>query len=92
MKEITNHYAVTMELEDAVEHLNDLIKEVEAGKYDPDGKYCYSTTLRHIYEHLNRSYHYCDKSDDEIDKISQKEFNRLSDTLPEFFSDMKPYD
>lgn len=91
MKEITNHYAVTMELRDATEHLRDLIKEVEAGHYDPDGEYYYSTAIRHIYQHLNRSYHYCDKTDDEIDAISQKEFNSLSDTLPDFHSDMKLY-
>ena len=89
MKEITNHYVVTMELRDAAEHLNELIKEVEAGHYDPNGECCYSTAIRHIYEHLNRSYHNCDKTDDEIDAISQKEFSRLSDTLPDFHSDMK---
>ncbi|MDQ8196361.1 hypothetical protein QEH59_18165 [Coraliomargarita sp. SDUM461004] len=84
MKEITNSLAVSMELNEAVEHLQDLVTEVEKGDYAPEGEYCYATALRHIYEHLNRSFHFADMEQTRIEEISQESFEELSDTLPTF--------
>jgi hypothetical protein len=84
MKNVTNKDAAIFELSEAVGHLQDLIKEIEEGMYSPDGEYCYATVLRHIYEHLNRSFQYADMEEHEIGKITQESFETLGDTLPDF--------
>jgi hypothetical protein len=73
MKNVINEEAVTFELNEAIGHIQDLITEIQEGKYSP-GAYCYATTLRHIYDHLNRSFQYADMADQDIKKITQKLF------------------
>ena len=89
MKDITNNDAVIQQLQQAATHLQDLAKEVATGDYGPDGDLCYSTAVRHIYEHLNRSYHYADMEQSEIDTLSQEDFEALTDRLPVFLTPLK---
>ncbi|MBC3930407.1 hypothetical protein [Undibacterium curvum] len=68
------------ELEDAKEHLSNLINQIES---DPDYEEAnLRIDLGHVYSHLNRAWHRRDKADD----VSEQEWIEAS----KFPSDLEP--
>ncbi len=76
--------AVVQELDDAHEHLGELIRRMTKGEdfSEPD----LQTDLGHVYSHLNRAWHMRNATGDQVADFSDEQWRRWSQ-LP---SDLEP--
>jgi hypothetical protein len=75
------------ELQEAVIHLEELVNELRAGKIDDRGEPTVSVQLAHVLDHVCRAWNCKDISPEQKSKLTQEEFNRLSNTVPNFLGE-----
>jgi hypothetical protein len=76
---------VQHELEEALVHLQALVSELRDGKIDGNGQPEVCVQLSHVLDHLCRAWNR--KDIDPETALSQQEFNRLSNTVPNFMAE-----
>jgi hypothetical protein len=79
-----NVETVHFELAEAAYHLQALVAELHDGKIDDRGEPAVSVQLAHILDHVSRAWNCKDMTGDQKSKLSQEEFERLSNTVPNF--------
>ena len=78
---------VQFELAEASVHLQELVVELREGKIDGRGEPAVSVQLGHILDHLCRAWNCKDMSPEQHAALSQAEFERLSNTVPNFLGE-----
>ena len=76
---------VTWELQEAALHLQNLIAELNSGKMGSEDDPCLAVDLWHIIDHLCYAWNGKDLTLEQVGNLSQQDFERLSNTLPNFF-------
>ncbi len=72
-----------------------IIDDIEAGRYDDDGDLSYEVALGHLMDHLALAWHEAHMSDDEVDALSQEQFETLCTSIPRLQLDnriVEPYE
>ncbi len=72
-----------------------IIDDIEAGRCDEDGDLSYEVALGHVMDHLALAWHQSLMSDDEIDGLSQEQFETLCTSIPRLQVDnrmVEPYE
>ncbi len=82
-----NKNSVAFELEEAASHLQDLAKEVLAGEYDDCGDLAYFVGLKHVFEHLNRSWNNRNRTDSDQTAEAFHIFREASLNIPNIDGD-----
>ncbi len=82
-----NTAIVQCELEEASVHLQDLVAELREGKIGEDDTPAVSIQLAHIIDHLCRAWNCKDQTDEQRAALSQEDFERLSNTVPNFLGE-----
>ncbi len=82
-----NVETVHFELAEAAYHLQELVAELRAGKIDDRGEPAVSVQLGHILDHISRAWNCRDMTPEQTSKLSQEEFQRLSNTVPNFLGE-----
>lgn len=78
-----NREAVCFELEEAKNAINTLMEQVRAREHDADESLSpLSVEFQHIVSHLCRAWHSKWMSDEDIDSLSQAEYDDMSDSIP----------
>ncbi len=77
-----NQLAAISELTELKDHIETLLEEIVNGDYDADGKLSYQVGLSHLYDHLNRAWHFSKLTDDQIDALDQESFERITNSIP----------
>lgn len=75
---------VTFELEEASEHLQQIVADLRDGTIDGRGEPELSISLAHVLDHLCRAWNCKDQTLEQHAALSQEEFDRLSNTVPNF--------
>jgi hypothetical protein len=78
---------VQFELAEASEHLQSLVAELREGKIDDRGEPAVSVQLAHVLDHLCRAWNCKDMTPEQHLSLSQAEFERLSNTVPNFLGE-----
>ena len=84
---IMNISIVQRDLEEASVHLQDLVTELREGKIGEDDTPAVSIQLAHIMDHICRAWNCKDQTDGQRAALSQEEFERLSNTVPNFLGE-----
>ena len=79
--------AVEFELEEALIHLQDLVDEFRAGKIKADDEPALAVDLGHILDHISLAWNCKDMTPDQRAVLSQEDFERLCNTVPNFLGD-----
>jgi hypothetical protein len=77
-------YTVEFDLGEALMDLQNLVAEFRAGKIQTDDEPELAVALGHILDHICLSWNCKDMSPEQKAKLSQDEFERLSNTVPNF--------
>ncbi len=72
----------SFQLNEAAEHLQNLIQEVDQGEYDEDGDIAFAVTLSHVVNHLLCAFNSRDMSWDDFSKASQEAYEEGAYTIP----------
>lgn len=75
---------VERELGEALVHLQDLVGEFKARKIQENDEPALAVQLGHILGHISRAWNCKDMTLDQKVALSQTEFERLTDTVPNF--------
>jgi hypothetical protein len=75
---------VAFDLGEALIHLESLVAEVRIGKIKSDDEPALAVQLGHVLDHISRAWNCKDMSPEQKSKLSQEEFGRLSNTVPNF--------
>jgi hypothetical protein len=75
---------VQFELSEALVHLRDFVAEIRGGKLHVDDEPELAVQLGHILDHISLAWNCKDMAVEEIGALSQSEFERLSNTVPNF--------
>ncbi|MBL9171726.1 MAG: hypothetical protein JNN07_28610 [Verrucomicrobiales bacterium] len=75
---------VERELGEALVHLQDLVAEFQAGKIQSRDEPALAVQLGHILDHISVAWNCKDLTPDQIAGLSQVDFERLSNTVPNF--------
>ncbi len=78
---------IQFELAEASEHLQALVAEFREGKIDDRGEPAVSVQLAHVLDHLCRAWNCKDMTPERHSALSQAEFERLSNTVPNFLGE-----
>jgi len=78
---------VKRDLDEALVHLQDLVNEFRAGKIQEDDEPVVAVNLGHILDHISRAWNCKDMSWEQRASLSQGEFERLSNTVPNFLGE-----
>jgi len=70
------------EIDELIEHAQELSKDICDGHYDKAGDLSYAVGLGHLLDHLSRAWHFAQMTDEEIDNLSQAEFEKLTYSIP----------
>jgi hypothetical protein len=79
-----NTTTVDFDLGEALIHLQDLVAEFRAGKIQTRDEPALAVQLGHILDHICLAWNCKDMSPEHKSKLSQEEFERLSNTVPNF--------
>jgi len=82
-----NVTTVQFELAEASEHLQSLVAELREGKIDGQSEPVIAVQVAHVLEHLCRAWNCKDMTPEEYSALSQDEFERLSNTVPNFLGE-----
>ncbi len=78
-----NPSAIHFELNEAHIHLGELVKELASGNLSSDADSgALAVELNHIWDHLCRAWNTKDLTPEQKDALSQEEFGRASNTVP----------
>jgi hypothetical protein len=86
-KKNMNTELIHFELNEASIHLTNLVAEIRGGKIEPDNAPALAIQLAHIMDHLCRAWNCKDMTHEQKDSITQAEFERLSNTVPNFMGE-----
>ena len=75
---------VEFELGEALIHLQDLVAEFRAGKIQPRDEPALAVQLGHVLDHISVAWNCKDMTPDQRAALSQEDFERLSNTVPNF--------
>jgi hypothetical protein len=82
-----NTEIVHFELNEASIHLAELVAGIRDGTIEPDNTPALAIDLAHIMDHLCRAWNCKDMTHEQKDSITQEEFERLSNTVPNFMGE-----
>ena len=66
------------------DHVDTLLGEINAGEYDDDSDLALATWLGHLLDHINLAWNTRNHPDGWPNDISQEEFERAMNTVPNF--------
>ena len=75
---------VERELGEALIHVQDLVAEFRAGKIEERDEPAIAVQLGHILDHISVAWNCKDMTPEQRASLSQTEFERLSNTVPNF--------
>lgn len=90
-----NRECAILNLNEIVVTIPGIIDEIEAGRYDDDGDLSYEVALSHLMDHLALAWHQARMSNDEVDSLSQEQFETLCTSIPRLHIDnriVEPYE
>ena len=79
-----NTETVNVDLEEALVHLESLVAEIRSGQIKNDDEPALAVQLGHVLDHISRAWNCKSMSAEEKSNLSQEEFERLSNTVPNF--------
>jgi len=79
-----NRNQALFELSELSSHIETLISEIHAGRYDENGDLSYAVGLGHLMDHISLAWHYSRMSDDEVFALTQEQFEALTVAIPKF--------
>lgn len=82
-----NIATVEFDLGEALIHLDSLVAELRSGKIGSDDEPAIAVELGHILDHISRAWNCKDMTPEEKSRLSQEEFERLSNTIPNFLGE-----
>ncbi|MFN3165730.1 MAG: hypothetical protein ACE37H_01560 [Phycisphaeraceae bacterium] len=90
-----NREQAIFQLDELGVHVRELIDEIDQGRYDEDGDLSYEVAVAHLLDHLAMAWHYARLSNEQIDAITQADFERLTNAVPDLMPGrtiVDPYD
>lgn len=84
-----NRAAVALQLSEAKLALDAALEKVKAGAYDDESPVVIAIDFEHVLYKLCLAWHFKSMTDEELNKLSQDEFTRLSNTVPNFGFELK---
>lgn len=75
---------VHFELAEAAEHLQKLVDDLRSEKIGPDNTVALGHELQHVMHHMFRVWHARSMTIEQYSELSQGEFERLSNLVPNF--------
>ena len=75
---------VEFEVGEALIHLQDLVAEIRAGRIQGDDEPALAVQLGHVLDHISIAWNCKDMTPGQRASLSQTEFERLSNTVPNF--------
>jgi hypothetical protein len=82
-----NIATVEFDLGEALIHLQNLVAELRAGKIQTDDEPALAVQLGHVLDHICRAWNCKDMTPEQKSKLAQEEFDRLSNTVPNFLGE-----
>ncbi|MEP1151260.1 MAG: hypothetical protein ABJH08_05980 [Balneola sp.] len=79
---VMNQQAAVFQLSELKDHIDTIIEEIVNGDYNSDGDLSYQVGLSHLYDHLNRAWHFSKLTDDQINALDQESFERTTYSIP----------
>jgi len=79
--------SISFDLGEALIHLEKLVAEIRSGRMKTDDDRALAVELSHIQDHISLAWNCKDMSPEEIAKLSQEEFERFSNTVPNFLGE-----
>ncbi len=86
---IFNRAAAERQLSGAQVALENCISKLNSGRYDNESPLVIAIDFEQVLYHLCLAWHFKDMTDEERDKLSESEFIRLSNTVPNFGFELK---
>ncbi|XAM00266.1 hypothetical protein OT109_02535 [Phycisphaeraceae bacterium D3-23] len=77
-----NKAEAVFELGELSVHIEDVIAEIKAGRYDEDGDLSYEVAVAHLMDHLVRAWHYAHMTDEKIAGITEDDFDKITCAIP----------
>ncbi len=86
-----NRQSAKFQLSELVSHIEDVIKDIDAGRYDDDGDVdvVYQVDLGHLLDHLSRAWHFAHMCDDQIDSLTQEQYEQITHAIPKLGIDQR---
>ena len=84
-----NRAAVALQLSEAKLALEAALEKVKAGTYDDESPVVVAIDFQHVLYKLCLAWHFKNMSDEELNKLPHEEFERLSNTVPNFGFELK---
>ena len=84
-----NREAVLFQLREAINHLETFCEEIEQGHHDDSCEMPLSIDFAHILTHLSRAWWYKWMSHEDIDALTQKEWDLMNDSVPKWNLDAR---
>jgi hypothetical protein len=84
-----NREAVERQLSGAKVALDECIQKVKAGDYDDEAPLVMAVDFEQVLYHLCLAWHFKHMTDEQRESLSQEEFKRLSNTVPNFGFELK---
>ncbi len=84
-----NRRAVLFQLREAIAHLETFCEEIEQGEHDESSEMPLSIDFAHILSHLCRAWHFKWMSDEDIDALTQEEWDLTYDSVPKWNLDAR---
>jgi hypothetical protein len=75
------------EIDEALIHLKTLIAELRSGEIQKDDEPALAIQLGHTLDHISRAWNCKDMTQDQKTVLSQGDFERLSNTVPNFLGE-----
>ena len=84
-----NRSAVERQLSGASVALDECVQKLKAGEYDAEAPLVMATDLEQVLYHLCLAWHVKNLTDEERAALSQEDYKRLSNTVPNFGFELK---
>lgn len=79
--------SVEFQLGEALLHLQNLVAELRSGEIKGDDEPAVAVQLGHVLDHICRAWNCKDMTIEQAGQLSQSEFQRLSNTVPNFLGE-----
>lgn len=74
--------AAIFHLQEIAVDIPGVISDIEAGRYDENGDLAFEVALGHLLDHLALAWHQSRMTDEQLDTLSQAEYERLCTSIP----------